>query len=163
MDTGHARARLMREAGRLVALRTTLRDELAADASAPEATGPDHALEELLDLEQERTLLETVDREIEDVLAAFRRTEDGTYGRCLACGHVIPDERLEAVPAAAFCLAHEVAAEVAVASSTGTSRHDGEVDRSPNEPAGEMADPARDLPERTVSSEERAMHGIALH
>ena len=36
---------------------------------------------------------------------AADRIADGTYGQCLRCGTPIPDERLEALPAAEACLA----------------------------------------------------------
>lgn len=39
------------------------------------------------------------------VADAFRRLEDGTYGRCLDCGNEVPAGRLEAKPEAARCLA----------------------------------------------------------
>ena len=35
---------------------------------------------------------------------ALKRIEDGTYGRCIACGRQIEAARLEAVPWAAYCL-----------------------------------------------------------
>jgi DnaK suppressor protein len=38
------------------------------------------------------------------VQAALRRIEDGTYGRCTACGRQIGAARLEAVPWARYCL-----------------------------------------------------------
>ncbi|MGH2511909.1 MAG: TraR/DksA family transcriptional regulator [Candidatus Limnocylindrales bacterium] len=37
--------------------------------------------------------------------AALARLAGGTYGACLRCGRAIPDERLEALPWAAFCVA----------------------------------------------------------
>jgi DnaK suppressor protein len=40
----------------------------------------------------------------EGVLAALDRIEAGRYGRCLDCGHEIPDGRLEAQPAASRCV-----------------------------------------------------------
>jgi len=35
---------------------------------------------------------------------ALKRIEDGTYGKCSACGRPIEAARLEAVPWAAYCL-----------------------------------------------------------
>ena len=40
--------------------------------------------------------------EVEDALA---RLDDGTYGRCSACGATIDDERLAAAPTATTCAA----------------------------------------------------------
>ena len=34
----------------------------------------------------------------------LQRIDAGTYGRCEACGEPIPQERLEAVPTARFCI-----------------------------------------------------------
>lgn len=39
-----------------------------------------------------------------DVEAALARVEDGTYGACLDCSAPIPVERLEAMPAAGYCV-----------------------------------------------------------
>jgi DnaK suppressor protein len=40
----------------------------------------------------------------EQVVAALRRMENGTYGKCERCGQGIPVERLEAIPAARLCV-----------------------------------------------------------
>ena len=45
-------------------------------------------------------LRETLD-EVEHALAKF---DDGSYGRCEGCGEPIPEARLEAKPAARFCI-----------------------------------------------------------
>lgn len=36
---------------------------------------------------------------------ALKRIEDGAYGNCLVCGETIPNERLEAKPSVALCIA----------------------------------------------------------
>ena len=43
-------------------------------------------------------------KEISALDRATSRLRAGTYGRCANCGHVIPDARLEALPAAETCL-----------------------------------------------------------
>lgn len=40
-----------------------------------------------------------------EVTAALARLDAGTYGRCEGCGASVPDERLEIMPAARFCVA----------------------------------------------------------
>lgn len=45
-------------------------------------------------------------REIEQIRAALRRIEAGTYGLCAVDGEPIPDARLRAMPATAFCAEH---------------------------------------------------------
>lgn len=44
-------------------------------------------------------------RALRDVLAALRRIDEGTYGRCTECGQHLPLERLEVLPQVAECLA----------------------------------------------------------
>jgi DnaK suppressor protein len=41
------------------------------------------------------------------VRSALTRIEEGTYGQCVSCGGPINEERLEAKPEAAFCIACE--------------------------------------------------------
>jgi DnaK suppressor protein len=39
-----------------------------------------------------------------DVVRAFEKLDDGTYGRCDVCGREIPAGRLEALPWAVLCV-----------------------------------------------------------
>lgn len=39
-----------------------------------------------------------------EIEAALARLDDGTYGKCVACGEEISTERLDALPAAARCI-----------------------------------------------------------
>lgn len=50
------------------------------------------------------SLLENEERQLEDIAAALRRIEAGTYGRCEECGLDIAEERLAAVPYASLCI-----------------------------------------------------------
>lgn len=50
---------------------------------------------------QEETLESDTLRLVRD---ALHRIEDGTYGKCIACGRPIEAARLEAIPWAAYCL-----------------------------------------------------------
>jgi RNA polymerase-binding transcription factor len=50
---------------------------------------------------QEETLESDMLRLVRD---ALHRIEDGTYGKCTACGRPIEAARLEAIPWAAYCL-----------------------------------------------------------
>jgi len=68
---------------------------------------------ETLALEVAQSLLEQVRDELDDVDAALRRLDDGTYGLCEACGQPIGEERLAALPAARYCIEHQEAAEAA--------------------------------------------------
>jgi DnaK suppressor protein len=53
---------------------------------------------------EEATLASRTLVEVED---ALKRIENGTYGKCIACGRQIEAPRLEAVPWAAYCLADQ--------------------------------------------------------
>lgn len=66
---------------------------------------------ETFDRERDLSILEQVEAELSDIEHALSRLDDGTYGRCEACGGAIDDARLEALPAARFCLAHQAAVE----------------------------------------------------
>src|ERR1700690_2627261 len=41
---------------------------------------------------------------LEQIEAALKRIEDGSYGRCEGCDKEIPKARLEAIPYAALCV-----------------------------------------------------------
>jgi DnaK suppressor protein len=43
--------------------------------------------------------------QLEKVVGALRRIEEGTYGACNACGHTIPFERLQIFPETLSCSA----------------------------------------------------------
>ncbi|HEU5269565.1 MAG TPA: TraR/DksA C4-type zinc finger protein [Jatrophihabitans sp.] len=46
-----------------------------------------------------------------EIDGALGRLRDGSYGRCLRCGHPVQAERLEILPAAALCMPCQHAAE----------------------------------------------------
>ena len=50
------------------------------------------------------SLLENQDQILQDIAAAMRRLENGTYGRCELCGKDIPKERLRAAPYTPYCI-----------------------------------------------------------
>ena len=62
----------------------------------------DH-IEELVD---NRAVLNELEAEHTEVLAALERIEDGTYGTCEVSGEEIPTARLDAYPAARTCIEH---------------------------------------------------------
>lgn len=61
---------------------------------------------ETFEREKDLSILESLERELRELDAAIRRVDDGTYGICEACNGPIPEERLEAQPAARFCADH---------------------------------------------------------
>lgn len=115
-----ARRRLRDELARLEAVRAALVGEGLADESeaasvAETSTINQHPADlgtETFERERDLSLLEHIEQEVADVQRAFVRLDRRTYGRCEACGAEIPDERLVAVPATRFCLAHQSAAEI---------------------------------------------------
>ena len=59
-----------------------------------------YAVERMTDAYQARTIYATVT----EIDQALERLDEGTYGHCIACGVLIPSERLLAVPWAALCV-----------------------------------------------------------
>ena len=53
--------------------------------------------------EQHRTAVDAVDRLLDEVERALARLDDGTYGRCEACGEPIADDRLAEHPIVSTC------------------------------------------------------------
>lgn len=49
---------------------------------------------------------------LHDVEAALRRMDEGSYGRCTACGEALPIERLEVLPQVARCMPCQRAADL---------------------------------------------------
>ena len=66
---------------------------------------------ETFDRERDLSIREQVEGELAEVARALRRLDDGTYGRCEACGAPIGTSRLLAEPAARLCLADQRALE----------------------------------------------------
>ena len=64
-------------------------------------------LQDPLDLEPDlaEVLLVRCHEALEEIEAAFKLFDEGTYGLCGSCGAAIHYDRLEAVPAARHCLA----------------------------------------------------------
>ena len=51
-------------------------------------------------------LAATLRETLEDVEHALTKLDDGTYGTCEECGEPIAAARLEAMPAARYCITH---------------------------------------------------------
>ena len=103
-------AMLMSRRRELARLRATSLEEESEALDARSADWPDLAAErasaDVLEhlSERERTELTEID-------SALRRIEQGTYGRCCACGGPIGRQRLRALPQASLCILCETAAE----------------------------------------------------
>ena len=119
MESDDARERLTEERDRLRQVRSGFEAEHLHDESEDESTSElshlaQHSADigtETFEREKDFSILEQVEAELADVDRALRRLDDGTYGTCEACGDPIGDDRLEAMPAARFCMAHQSDAE----------------------------------------------------
>jgi RNA polymerase-binding transcription factor DksA len=119
MEFDDAHDRLTEERERLQQVRAGFDAEHLRDESEDESTSElshlaQHSADvasETFEREKDFSILEQVEAELADVDRALRRLDDGTYGTCEACGQPISDERLEAMPAARFCIVHQAEAE----------------------------------------------------
>lgn len=59
---------------------------------------------ETFEREKDFSLLEQLEAELNDLDHALRKLDQGTYGKCEACGKDIPSERLETLPGARLCV-----------------------------------------------------------
>jgi RNA polymerase-binding transcription factor DksA len=117
MDGDYAKELLDGEHDRLSGIRDGIAEVTQGETEAEgisESDDSQHQADvgsETFDRERDISILEQVDAELADIEHALARLDDGTYGRCEACGEAIDDARLEALPAARFCLSHQAAVE----------------------------------------------------
>lgn len=117
MDADAARERLTAERDRLLALKDEVDD--VSDETEDESLGElshydQHQADvgtETFNRERDLSILGEIEGELADVEHALQRIDNGTYGTCEACGKPITDERLEAMPAARFCVDDQAVAE----------------------------------------------------
>jgi DnaK suppressor protein len=64
---------------------------------------PDKSVDELLKHVNAR-IIGNRSEEIDDIDSALNKLEEGTYGVCEECGEDIPIKRMDAVPAALYCV-----------------------------------------------------------
>ncbi len=109
-DTAPAGSAEAEAGARLEAERTHLGEQLhelgadEAEFSADEqfADGGQVAAEQ----GENRALAGELREQLDDVERAIGKLDDGSYGQCEVCGEPIGDARLEAMPAARFCIDH---------------------------------------------------------
>ena len=119
MEPDDARRMLDEERDRLEGVRAGFDAEHLHDESEDESMSElSHLAQHQADVatetferEKDFSILEQVEAELADVQRALQRLDSGTYGICEACHQPIADERLEAQPAARFCVTHQVEAE----------------------------------------------------
>jgi RNA polymerase-binding transcription factor DksA len=118
MNKKQARARLEEERERLQRVLAGLQADAqtTGDASsiAEQSSYDQHPADigtEVFEHEKNQSLLEQVQSELGEIDFAFQRLESGDYGTCQACRKRIPAERLEAMPAARFCVEDQAKSE----------------------------------------------------
>ncbi len=118
MNKKKARARLEEERSRLQRVLAGLQADAGttgdAAAIAEQSSYDQHPADigsEVFEHEKNQSLLEQVESELAEVEQAFLRLEAGEYGVCQACRKRIPDERLDAMPAARFCVEDQAKTE----------------------------------------------------
>lgn len=106
MDTQTARARLEQLLADLDGSARTLQGEDAGETVelSHYDQHPADSATQMSDADREQAAIEVVLAQREEVRAALRRVDEGTYGRCVDCGAALPEERLEARPEAARCV-----------------------------------------------------------
>ena len=119
MKTDQIRRRLTRERARLERILEGLQDEQGPEGQDWGPSGelsnvdqhPADIGSENFERDKEMSILYNVEAELADVDRALRRISEGTYGRCEACGGPIGVARLEARPAARFCIDDQAGVE----------------------------------------------------
>lgn len=110
MDTDSARARLLKEQARLEGLHLAAARLQAGAQEAQErelSSSDQHPAElatETIERELDQSVVEHVKLELTELQMALARLEAGKYGLCEACAEPISDARLEAMPAARYCI-----------------------------------------------------------
>ena len=112
LDTGSFRQRLLAERERLVNAVRYLQQEHSSsmeDEVGELSHSGDNHLGDMAtvtyDRELDQGLEEGVQQTVDQIDAALRRIEEGTYGSCEVCGQPIAPQRLEAIPWATRCIA----------------------------------------------------------
>lgn len=120
VDAGTARSNLEQERRRVAALLADVVGSEDLDEPAGSSPGGEISTEdqhpadfatETQYREQSLAEAEQLRAELEEIGAAFVRLDDGSYGRCTACGRPIGEERLRSLPATRFCIDDARAAE----------------------------------------------------
>jgi DnaK suppressor protein len=101
--------RLDGEVGELEKVRESARH--GKDEHAGYGNHVGEAATETFEAERDLALIDKLTQMRDQVEAALKRLEQGTYGECNTCGKPIPRERLEALPFADQCVSCKSAAQ----------------------------------------------------
>jgi RNA polymerase-binding transcription factor DksA len=105
------RSRLQRVLDGLMADEATTADAASIAEQSSYDQHPADIGTEVFEHEKNVSVLEQVQNQLGEVDQAFQRLESGAYGTCQACRKPIPAARLEAMPAARFCVDDQARAE----------------------------------------------------
>ncbi|GGM95606.1 RNA polymerase-binding transcription factor DksA [Thermopolyspora flexuosa] len=83
----------------------TLLDDRPDEHSAADAGA------QLTATDRVQAMIDNATRQRSAVLSALKRLDEGTYGRCVDCGGLVPEGRLEARPEAERCVPCQSKAE----------------------------------------------------
>ncbi|MBV8820604.1 MAG: TraR/DksA family transcriptional regulator [Acidobacteriaceae bacterium] len=106
MDVDHYRQLLLAKEKQLVADMS----QLHAGTLEQDDPGAQDEMDRVVQSESKDLLSDLKSQEydlLQDVRAALRRMDDGTYGSCAKCGKPIDPKRLEAVPWAEYDVQHQ--------------------------------------------------------
>lgn len=100
LDLNYFKERLLKE-------KTRLEEEIAAVSRELDTLAAEENIDDRVDMadlevdnDRDRTVLETLKKELQDVEDALKKIAEGRYGYDEVTGKPIPKERLEAYPAA---------------------------------------------------------------
>jgi DnaK suppressor protein len=117
MDNDKARQLLTAERIRLESLRDGIdgvADSGQEDSTSELSTVDQHPADvgtETFERTKDLSVQEEIAGRLDDLARALDKLDSGTYGTCEVCGEPIPDERLEALPGARYCVEHQAAQE----------------------------------------------------
>jgi DnaK suppressor protein len=117
MDDDKARRLLNDERTRLENLLARMDDpgeDSQEDSMSELSTVDQHPADvgsETFERTKDLSVQEDVEGRLQDVARALAKLGSGAYGTCEVCRKAIPDERLEAVPAARYCVEHQAETE----------------------------------------------------
>jgi RNA polymerase-binding transcription factor DksA len=107
MESEEARRRVETEKQRVEALIDDLRGELGDESESEQLSElsaydqhPADTATETFEREKDLSILDQLEAELTELQAALERIDAGTYGVDEVTGEPIPDERLDAIPAA---------------------------------------------------------------
>ena len=103
MDLTVARNRLEEIRADLDRSISVLRGEHPNDRGGASSDAAD-AGANLTEADRNAAMLHSVQAQRAEIVAALARVESGSFGRCVDCGQLVPDGRLEARPEASRCV-----------------------------------------------------------